>query len=112
MKVNYVELAGEKRPICFSVSAAEDIAEAFGGMDAMSKGLIKGDVKSISKVLEILLEAGQKYCAAMEIDCPAPLKCRPADILDINEASEIVNSIFETIKNDTERTVEVRSKNA
>lgn len=112
MKINYIELAGVKRPICFSVSAVEEITEAFGGMSSMSEEMLKGDVKSISTVLEILLNAGQKYCAAMDVDCAPPLKCRPADLIDISEAAEIVNIIFESIKTDTDRDVEVRSKNA
>ncbi len=111
MKVNYVQLGdGEKRPVCFSLSAIEELEEEFGSLDAMRQGLVEGSVKAINRVLEIMLRAGNTYCAAMGMDCPPPLKCRPSDLLDSGDTA-IVHDIFAVIRNDTERGVETKGKN-
>lgn len=102
----------EKRPVCFSVSAIEEIQKEFGDLNNMGKGLTKQDLGVIDRVLTILLNAGERYCKGMGIDCPPPLKCRPADLLDAHEAADIVHEIFKAIQNDSERSVEVVSKNA
>ena len=111
MKLSYVQLGdGEKRPVCFSLSAIEDIQDAFGGLDEMRDGLVSGKIKVINTVLEILLRAGEAYCKGMGIDCPPPLKCRPADLIDATDAS-IVTQIFEAINDDSERSIETQGKN-
>ena len=111
MKLSYIQLGqGEKRPVCFSLSAIEDIEDAFGGLDAMQKALSEGKVKAINKVLEIMLRAGEAYCRGMGIDCPPPLKCRPADLIDVTD-NTVVTQIFEAITGDTERSIETQGKN-
>lgn len=111
MKLSYIQLGDEeKRPVCFSLSAIEDIEEAFGGLDAMQKQLVAGKVKAINTVLEIMLRAGEAYCKGMDIPCPPPLKCRPADLIDVRDGS-IVHQIFDAIQGDTERDIETQRKN-
>ena len=111
MKISHIDLGdGEKRPVCFSLSAIEAIEDEFGGLEAMQKGLVAGKVKIINKVLEIMLDAGQKYCAAMGIECPQPLKGRPGDLIDVRDSS-VVSAIFDAIRGDSERAVEVKPKN-
>lgn len=111
MRVSYITLGGEKRPVCFSLSAIEDIEDRFGSLDKMRDELTSGKVKSINAVLEIMLRAGQAYCEAVGEECPPPLKCRPGDLIDVTD-NNVVHDIFAAITGDTERTVEVRSKNA
>ena len=36
MKVSYIELLGKKYPLCFSLTAATEMEEAFGGLDKRS----------------------------------------------------------------------------
>lgn len=107
MRVSYVLLGGEKRPVCFSLSAVEELEDKYGSLDAMREELVKGSVKAINTVLEIMLRAGQNYCEAMGMDCPAPLKCRPGDLIDVSDSS-VVNDIFSAMSADSERTVEVK----
>lgn len=111
MDIHYFEIAGVKRPVVFSMRAVKNIQDAFGGMEKMSEGVIDRDIGIVNKVLEILLDAGQAYCEGVGVDCPPPLKCSPADIMDIGETQAAVEMIFEVIKADGERSVEVSSKN-
>ena len=111
MKLSYIQLGdGEKRPVCFSLSAIEDIQDAFGDLDGMRDGIKSGSVKAINTVLEIIIRAGAAYCKGMGIDCPPPLKCRPADLIDATDSS-IVSQIFDAMVNDAEREVETQRKN-
>lgn len=111
MKLSYVQLGGEKHPVCFSLSAIEAIEDEFGSLDEMRDGLAKGSVKAINSVLEIMLDAGRAYCNGMGMDCPPRLKCRPADLIDVSD-TDVVKDIFAVMSGDSERSVEVRSKNA
>lgn len=111
MKLSYVQLGGEKHPVCFSLSAIEAIEDEFGSLADMQKSLSGGSVKAINRVLEIMLNAGHAYCEGMGIEAPAKLKCKPADLIDVTD-SDIVKEIFAVISGDSERAVEVRSKNA
>lgn len=107
MRVSYVLLAGEKRPVCFSLSAVEELEEKFGSLDKMREELVSGRVAAINSVLEIMLRAGRNYCTAMGIECPAPLNCRPSDLIDVHDGS-VVREIFAAMGADTERTVETK----
>lgn len=111
MKLSYVQLGGEKHPVCFSLSAIEAIEDEFGSLDKMRDSLTAGSIRAINSVLEIMLDAGRAYCVGMGLDCPPKLKCRPADLIDISD-TDIVHDLFAVISGDTERSVEVRSKNA
>ena len=110
MKLSYVQLGGEKHPVCFSLSAIEAIEDEFGSLDTMRDELSKGSIRAINSVLEIMMNAGRAYCVGMGMDCPPKLKCRPADLIDITD-NDVVKDIFAAISGDSERTVEVRSKN-
>ena len=110
MKLHYLNIGGEKRPACFSLSAVEEIEDEFGSLDKMVEDLNKGKVKTVGKVLDIMLKAGTAYCAGMGIECPPPLKCRAADIIDVTDA-DVIKEIFSVMNGDAERTVEVKGKN-
>ncbi len=111
MRISHIDLGdGEKRPVCFSLSAIEAIEDEFGGLEAMREGLVAGKIKTINRVLEIMLDSGAKYCAAMGVDCPPPLKGRPGDLIDVRDGS-VISAIFDAIAGDSERAVEVKGKN-
>lgn len=110
MKLSYVQLGGEKHPVCFSLSAIEAIEEEFGSLDNMREGLVGGKVKAINRVLEIMIDAGRAYCAAMDLKCPPKLKCRPGDLIDITDG-DIVKDILGAMAADGERKIETKGKN-
>lgn len=112
MRISYIKLAdGEERPVCFSLSAVEELQDEFGSLEEMGTQLRAGGVKSISKVLEILLRAGKNYCKAMGQECPPDLKCKPGDLIDVSDGMSIVSEIFAAIGGDSDRTVETAGKN-
>lgn len=110
MKTGYVKLLGEKHPLCFSLSATEEIVERFGGTGQMTDALTSADtaqkLRAVDTVLEILMRAGRAYCAAVGEALPKPLPCRPADVIGIDEANEVVSRIFDTITADASRQIE------
>lgn len=110
MKLSYVQLGGERQPVCFSLSAIEALEDRFGSLDAMQNSLTGGSVKAINSVLEIMIDAGRAYCKAMDLECPPPLKCRPGDLIGVDD-KDIVTEIFSAIRTGTERKVEVKGKN-
>ena len=111
MELNYIEIAGVKRPVCFSMRAIGKIQKAFGGLNEMSEGVINRDLGTINTVLEILLDAGQAYCEGAGEECPPPLKCAPADLMGVKDTQAAVEKIFEVMQADSEREIEAHSKN-
>ena len=107
MKLSYIQLAGEKRPVCFSLSAIEEIMDEFGSLDKMKTELTGGNVRAINRVLEIMLDAGAAYCKGMGIDCPPKLQCRPGDLIGVGDTG-VMTQIFEAIREDSERSVETQ----
>ena len=114
MKVTYIELLGQKHPLCFSLGAAEALNEAFGSIDNLDKEIGSKDVGRIAKatntLLEILLKAGRIYAAAIGEELPAELPCRPADVIDVRDKSVLADAMA-AIRGDTSREVETDSKN-
>jgi len=94
------------------MAATEDIVSAFGGMDAMSEGLLKQDLSAVGKMLSILVNAGYEYCELMGEEHPPRPKGRLTALLSVQETEAIVQQIIGIITGGTARTVEVHSKNA
>ena len=109
MKVSYIELLGKKYPLCFSLTAATEMEEAFGGLDKLSERLTGGGIArqavAVNTALEILLKAGRVYASASGMEVPEPLPCAPADLIDVTDG-EAVRAIFSTVAGDAEREVE------
>jgi hypothetical protein len=63
MKVTYIELLGERHPLCFSLAASEALDESFGGLDRMTQALSSGSLsqtaKAVDMVLQILMNVGR-----------------------------------------------------
>lgn len=115
MKLSYIELAGKRYPMVFSLAATEAMEERFGSLEAMSKELHCGSVKRVAKavdgVLTILMDAGRIYCEAVGMEIPPRLKCRPADLIDPADPSTM-SLIYGAMERDSSREVEVEGKNA
>jgi len=111
MKISYINLLGKDYPLCFSLSATEKLTEEFGSLENMQSAMGENSVKAITKILDVLLEAGQKYCSVAGIECPPPLPCRAADVIDLSDP-EAVTAIFRAMKAGNDREVEVAEKNA
>ena len=115
MRVRYIELKpGELHPLCFNLSATEEIIDAFGTMEAMQDAVVGDDVlrkiKAIDTVLSILLRAGRRYCNEMGIEMPPEIRCRPGDLLDVTDPKAIT-AIFEALSAGSEREIEAAPKN-
>lgn len=114
MKISYIELLGERHPLCLSLSASEELSEAFDGMENMGKALESKDLavvaRAVNTVLTILMRAGRIYVKAVGGELPPELPCRPADVLDMRDGSAI-KAIFSAIQSDSSREVEVQTKN-
>lgn len=115
MRVSYIELLGQQYPMCFSLTASQELSDKFGGLGAMGEALSSKDIGelagAVNAILEILLKAGRIYATAAGLDIPPELKCKPGDLIDVTDGSA-VQSIFQTIKSDTEREVETKNVEA
>lgn len=109
MRVSTIELLGKKYPLCFSLTAAAEMEEAFGGLeqlaDRMAAGSLAQQAGAINTALEILLKAGRVYAAASGMEVPEALPCAPADLIDVTDGGA-VKAIFSTVAGDTAREVE------
>ena len=115
MKITYIELLGKKYPLCFSLAASGKLSEAFGDLNKMQEKLSGGNVADIAKtvdtMLDILMDAGRKYCKIAGMDAPEALKCNPSDLIDLSDPTALT-AIFSAISAGNEREVEVsESKN-
>lgn len=111
MEVKYIELRGEKHPLCYNLYAIERICDEFGDIDTMIESMNgKDNVRSIGKMLKILMEAGREYCREMGMEMPKPI-ANPSALIDIRDP-ETIRAIFSTINDHSERSVEVTGKNA
>lgn len=109
MRVSTIELLGKKYPMCFSLTAATEMEDAFGSLDKLSERIQSGSLTqqagAINKALEILLKAGRIYASASGLEVPDPLPCAPADLIDVTDG-KAVKAIFSAVAGDTEREVE------
>lgn len=114
MRVSTIELLGKKYPMCFSLTAATEMDEAFGGLEKLSErmqsGTLAQQAAAINRALEILMKAGHIYATASGMEVPEPLPCAPADLIDVTDGAA-VKAIFSAISSDTGREVETVPKN-
>lgn len=114
MRVSTIELLGRKYPMCFSLTAATEMDEAFGGLENLSERIGAGGIAqqtaAINRALEILLKAGRVYASASGMEILEPLPCAPADLIDVTDGAAVA-AIFSAISGDAEREVETVPKN-
>lgn len=115
MKVGHIELEGVQHPLCFSLAAADELEEAFGSMEAMEEALTSDSIRVFARAMDTtmaaLMKAGRIRAAAVGEELPPPITCRPIDLIGVNDNRAII-AIYQTIKRDSDTTVEVAGKNA
>lgn len=113
MKLVYITLRGEQHPLCYNLTAVEEICEEFGSLDGMTEAINSGEqgvqVLALGKVLRCLLDGGRAYCKEMEMDLPRPVR-NPSALIDIT-SPETVKAIFASVNAGKEAEVEAYSKN-
>ena len=114
MRVSHIELAGNKHPLCFSLTASAELDEHFGSLEKMEEVMTNGSLyqkaRAIDKVLSVLMKCGRTYAEAVGMELPEPIRCSPGDLIDVTDGTA-VKAIFSAISNDIDREVEVESKN-
>lgn len=115
MKLGYLELLGQKHPLCFSYAAAAELEEAFGSLEAMGDQVdsdkLSVSVPAINTLLEVLMKAGRIYAGAMGEELPPKLPCKPVELIQANQRREVIVA-FRTITGHSTREVETAGKNA
>ena len=111
MKISYLPLLGKDYPLCWSLAATRKITDKFGSIEKAQEEMSKNSVGAICTILDILIEAGQNYCKVAGIDCPPPLPCSAADLIDMSDTASI-STIFKAMAAGNEREVEVVEKNS
>ena len=111
MKLSYLTIGEEKYPICFSSATIEDIQDEFGGLTEWQEALQTGKLKVYTKTIEIFMNAGREYCITSGIECPPPLTGRISARIDMEGIQDCMAKVMECMAKDSERSVEVRSKN-
>lgn len=115
MRISYIDLKGERHPMCYSLMAVESICDEFGGLDEMAKSLdssaLNVRVRAVGKVISILMDAGRAYCEEMGMPLPTKIN-NPSALIDIT-SPDAIKAIFDTIKNGERQDIEVAEpKNA
>ncbi len=116
-RIEYVDLLGKQYPLCFTISAQEQVNKEFGGLSQMFDA-IKKDSDAAAPVMITLLHilmiggaARTKALAWMSDETPdlpkLPSKDDLKDLMTIGEIAAIKEHIFRTIRRSMERTVEV-----
>lgn len=117
MNLKYIELLGQKHPLCLSMTAAQNLTKRFGSIEAMGEQLMNEDVSirrdAINDILTELMRAGRIYAKAMGEDLPKELACQVADILP-PDTVQPVGLILSVMMDDGKREVETEGsgKNA
>ena len=110
MKISYINLMGYDYPLCWSLAATRKLTEKFGSIEKAQEEMSKNSVGAICDILDILIEAGVKFCSVTGTDCPPPLPCSAADLIDLSDV-EGISTIFKAMSAGNEREVEVVEKN-
>ena len=110
MELQYIELLGEKQPMCFSMTAAQNLTRKFGSIEEMGEQLMNDDVSirrdAINDALTELICAGRTYARAKGDPLPPELPCAVADVID-PETVPYVIKILSVLKRDSAREVEI-----
>ncbi len=117
MNLKTIELLGEQHPLCFSMTAAQNLTRHFGSMEEFGEQLMHEDATirrdAVCDGLTELLKAGRIYAKAMGEPLPKELPCAVADILR-PETAPLVALIVAVVQGDARREVEIEDngKNA
>lgn len=113
MKVQYIELLGERHPLCFSMTAAKEITEDFGSFEEMANQIMSDNVSirrdAATRAITVLLRAGRAYARARGDELPKEITCPVADIIG-PETVPLVTLILTVIQGDSKREVATEDK--
>ena len=114
MNIHYLELAGNRYPMCYSASAAIMLDEQFGGVENISKKLNQkasvGEVaKTVVGIADVLVRAGMEYSRLVGLETPAVLQGSIGNLISMDD-TDTVRSIMAVIMGDSKREVEVEEK--
>lgn len=116
-RMQYVDILGKQYPLCFTISAQEQVNKEFGGLSKMFDA-IKGDAdaapSAVTDLLHILMVGGAarvKALAWMEGETPDLPKLPPREVLKelvtMGDVAALKENVFFAIRRSMERTVEV-----
>ncbi len=117
MNLKTIELLGEQHPLCFSMTAAQNLTRHFGSMEQFGEQLMHEDATirrdAVCDALTELLKAGRKYATAVGDPLPKEIPCKVSDILR-PETAPLVALIVAVMQGDARREVEIEGngKNA
>lgn len=130
-RITFVEIAGKKYPLSFSLGASKAMAAKFGSLDKMSDyisasdGTVTADtLDAISYILAVLIAQGVAYKNTFEKDLPPEAGARYEDgkyiklsqeeievAVDIGNAGELMSAINQSMASSGEREIEAETKN-
>ena len=128
-RITYIELAGKKYPLIFSLAASKAISAKFGGIDKIGELLSSGnigdrEIEAISFLVTVLIKQGCAYKNMFEADLPPEPGARHdgekyislsqeevETCIALNEAGIIVEKITECINGSSQTEIETEIKN-
>lgn len=128
-RITYIELAGKKYPLIFSLAASKAISAKFGGIDKIGELLSSGnigdrEIEAISFLVTVLIKQGCAYKNMFEADLPPEPGARHdgekyislsqeevETCISLNEAGIIVEKITECIRGSSQTEIETETKN-
>lgn len=128
-RITYIELAGKKYPLIFSLAASKAISAKFGGIDKIGELLSGGnigarEIEAISFLVTVLIKQGCAYKNMFEADLPPEPGARHdgekyislsqeevETCITLSEAGIIVEKITECINGSSQTEIETETKN-
>lgn len=127
-RITYIELAGKKYPLIFSLAASKAISAKFGGIDKIGELLSSGnlgakEIETISFIITVLIKQGCAYKNMFEADLPPEPGARHdgekyislsqeevETCISLNEAGKIVEKITECIRGSSQTEIEAETE--
>ena len=112
MRTGKIEVHGKEYILCFSARVVRACSERYGGIERIGNVLMEGtqaeQMDESFWLLEKMMEAGARYAKLEGVENPAPLSFDDLyDLCGMDDLAEMKASIFRTVSNGNERTVEV-----
>lgn len=128
-RITYIELAGKKYPLIFSLAASKAVSAKFGGIDKIGELLNSGnigtrEIEAISFLVTVLIKQGCAYKNMFEADLPPEPGARHdgekyislsqeevETCITLNEAGIIIEKITECVNGSSQTEIETETKN-
>lgn len=114
-RIVYIDIAGKKYPLLFSVRAAKEIFEAYQDLAGVERAVLEeGNVDATMRLLEVMLREGARYSKLVNGEEITPPKSDDLETLvpfyDAELRGALIGAIFNSSFNEIE--VETDPKNA